>query len=101
MGDRARIPIGIEGGQVRWRLSSGGIPYPSNDWAEWPKGYGAGWSFSRGDVRADVGRLRNPETMLIEWAATVWSGDARADAVPVFTGQDLHDAFELVEDAAR
>ena len=72
-----------------------GVPLPEG-WS----GTGRTFRRERGSRRAVVVRMLNPETELIEWAASIMDLDGGRGGVlwQVFTGQDLHEAIHLAEE---
>lgn len=77
---------------------SGGSP-GGNPLSKWDRA-GLTWCTNRGPLKCEVSRQRNPNTDLIEWRIFAWRGDDRADVLmDGFTGQDLHEALAMANDA--
>ena len=77
---------------------SGVLTLPKG-WETWSTELGIGFSFKDGERRAEVDRMRNPETGLIEWRSRTWTGADRVGAEVEFHGQDFHSAIECASEA--
>lgn len=70
-------------------------------WGSWGKDVGLGYSWKRGDLRADLQPVKNEMTGLIEWTAVVWRGDVRSNVVATVSGPTLWDVAEAVEEIGK
>jgi hypothetical protein len=78
-----------------------GVPL-SRGWTCVPKGYGAGYSFKAGAVRADLTREKNHDHLgLIEWHSKTWIDGHVGDASVAFHGQSLGDAMAVAAAGPR
>lgn len=67
----------------------------------WGKDVGLGYSWKRGDLRAELHPVRSEATGLTEWTAVVWRGDVRSDVIATISGPTLWDVAEAVDEMGK